>query len=853
MGVVYCALDTSIGRKVALKSPLADSTPDRDVLKRFLREARTAASLSHPNVVGIHEIFEQDGIPWIAMDFVEGESLRSRIDRGAPLPMNDILLHAGGLADALRAAHEKRILHRDVNPKNVFLSADGRAMLGDFGLAKRYLPAGEESSASTDSSAATTRGSVVGTLLYMSPEQALGRDLDPRSDIFSLGAVLYEMATARLAFAGAERGEILDKILNQQPAPIGRYNPAAPDDFSSVVFKCLRKRPEERYQTAADLLSDLRRLQRLSQSDVTYEPRPPKPRRVLRVARAAAVAAALVLPYAIFQLLRPDTVPSATPLRVTAAPGWEGAPAVSPDGTRIAYVSNESGDPEIWVIGTRGGEPLQLTHSPGADADPSWLPDGSAILFTSQRTGREAIWKISALGGSPVLLVEDASAPAVSPDGKRVAFARWGGRDYKRIAVAPLGDLSRVEMITADDPAVLDHNDPAWSPDGKLIAYSDSRRIWVVSASGADRRPVTEPGLLDRQPAWSPGGRFIYYSSLQGETMAVWRVRPGGGKPERITLGAGPEIRPSLSRDGKLLAYTTYVESLNIGLIDRGTGERRTLEDVLDSYAPAVSPDGSACAFSSNRGGRPDLYIQPLDGTAPGGAARQITDQAGQVIDPAWSPDQKWIAYKRIFDHRMNIWIVPASGGPSAQFTEAPGIDSQPAWSPGGDEIAFVSERDGRKHVWIRGVSQGNPVGAARRMLSSEGWEISPDWSDDGRFIVYIAAGETTWEAWIKPVDGSAPPRRITTGAGALRVRWDPAVSGNEGLLVAGDFGTAALELREVSVQDGTTRSFDPPVSFGGTSAWPVFNVSKDGRVIAYSQESVSGDIWVLKALDGSF
>jgi len=138
-------------------------------------------------------------------------------------------------------------------------------------------------------------------------------------------------------------------------------------------------------------------------------------------------------------------------------------------------------------------------------------------------------------------------------------------------------------------------------------------------------------------------------------------------------------------------------------------------------------------------------------------------------------------------------------------------------------------------------------------MLSSEGWEISPDWSDDGRFIVYIAAGETTWEAWIKPVDGSAPPRRITTGAGALRVRWDPAVSGNEGLLVAGDFGTAALELREVSVQDGTTRSFDPPVSFGGTSAWPVFNVSKDGRVIAYSQESVSGDIWVLKALDGSF
>jgi len=204
-------------------------------------------------------------------------------------------------------------------------------------------------------------------------------------------------------------------------------------------------------------------------------------------------------------------------------------------------------------------------------------------------------------------------------------------------------------------------------------------------------------------------------------------------------------------------------------------------------------------------------------------------------------------------DRRHDIWIAPVSGGPSIRFTDEPGAHLQPVWSPDGTEIAFVSNRDGRNRIWIKGVSDGHPSGAARRLTSWPDWEMSPDWSADGRWFVYIAAGEEYSEAWIAPAGGNSPPRRITTSANAIRVRWDPSAPNNSRILIAATFGTPSLELRSARVDDGELSGFDPPVSFGSASAWGLFNVSASGRRIAFSQESVSGDIWVLEALDGSY
>jgi serine/threonine-protein kinase len=298
MGVVYRARDLQLGREVALKRPCDELVQDRDARKRFMREARSASSLSHPNIVQLFEVFEEADVPWLVMEMVKGVSLRASLDLRGPVPVEDAIRHAEELAEALRAAHGRRILHRDITPKNVLLSEDGRARLTDFGLALPYVPPGEESSASTQSSPASEPGSVVGTPSYMSPEQALGRPLDPRSDIFSLGAVLYEMCSGRMAFPGAGRGDILDAVLHRAPEPISRHTYEVPEELERIIRKCLAKLPEERYQDAADLLSDLRALRRRRETAPGLEAPPEalRPRRRSRLpAYAAGLAAVAVL------------------------------------------------------------------------------------------------------------------------------------------------------------------------------------------------------------------------------------------------------------------------------------------------------------------------------------------------------------------------------------------------------------------------------------------------------------------------------------------------------------------------------------------------------------------------------
>ena len=615
MGIIFRARDSRLDREVALKCPWPRLAADPIIRERFMREARSASQLSHPHVVPIFEILKWGGLPWLAMELVDGSSLRAVLRDRGPLTLPQTLQAAEGLADALRAAHTKGIIHRDINPNNILIRSDGWALLTDFGLAHVFTEAGADPSASTLSEPLTGPGHVMGTPGYMSPEQVLGKPLDPRTDIFSFGAVLYEMCTARRAFETGEAGRANDAILHLEPVAISQVNGTVPEELERIIRKALAKTPDGRHQDARELTAEIVALRRRIESAEYSPPRGARARLLPRRAAWAAAIAAIVLAAAAAPWLRTrlqprdPTFPAGSPRQVTSDPGCEAEPAISPDGGLIAYTSTAADTGDIWISDPVGGSRLRLTDDPAADRSPAWFPDGSALAFVSDRGGEQAIWKVPRLGGAAVLLVPHGVDPAVSPDGKRIAFARRNAAGSYRIAVAPPEEPAQLAWITTENDGQRDHVEPAWSPDGSTICYADARNLWVVGLDGSRPRRLTNENAIDFEPVWSSDGRFVIFSSYREGTLALWRVPAGGGPAERLTGGTGPESHASLSLDGSRLAYSTFLDDYDVVLLDLATGRKELIQSQLYESAPTLAPDGRAVAFASNRrGGRQDLW-----------------------------------------------------------------------------------------------------------------------------------------------------------------------------------------------------------------------------------------------------
>ena len=483
MGIVYRARDLKLERHVALKRPLEKHLDRPGFDRRFLDEARAASKLMHPNIVTVFEVLEHGGVPWMAMEIVEGASLRSLLSGGRSLPLEDTLRYVEGLTDALRTAHLNQILHRDINPSNILIGRDGQARLSDFGLAQAIV--GEDvPRGSQETTVEADAGKGAGTRGYMSPEQVLGKPLDVRSDLFSLGVVLYEMCTGHAAFGDTRSGEWLDTLLNREPKPVSDYNPKIPRGCQDIITKVLSKRRFQRYQSATEMLVDIRAVRRKLESETGPISSP-----IARYGRSrrwwwAAVGGSCALlaatgwwfgPWGSRQSSGP---PQLNPRQVTTSPGWEGEPAVSPDGSMVAYTSDESGQIDIWVTDVGGGGSLRLTNHAGADRDPTWFPDGTEIAFVSDRSGVLSLWKVPRLGGEAVMLVENATNPAVSPDGRRIAFTTPQAFCKLRVAVASLQGPENVRVLTEANQGYWDHENPAWSPDGETLCFSDFRDLF---------------------------------------------------------------------------------------------------------------------------------------------------------------------------------------------------------------------------------------------------------------------------------------------------------------------------------------------------------------------------------------
>lgn len=836
MGEVYRARDTRLDRTVALKVLTATAADKHNARARFEREARAISSLSHPHICAVYDVGHEGDVDYIVMEYLQGESLSTRLSRRG-LRFDHALQYAVQTASALAEAHRAGIVHRDLKPGNVMLTPSGAKLL-DFGLAKRLVE--EPPLGGTTSDTVTVEGQLVGTLPYMAPEQVEGKEADARSDIFSFGAMLHEMLTHQRAFDG-NQAHLIAAIISSEPPPPSTLQPRCPPELDHLVARCLAKDPSERWQSADDLLLELKWA--AARAPAVESPR----RHSLRVLGWAAGTAAVSALVAVFLLrTRDDGLPNGASRQVTMSSGWESTPAVSPDGGLIAYTSDESGNPDIWIVDARGGNAIRLTDDPGADTDPAWLPDGSALLFTSNRGGRSALWRVLRFGGAASLVVPDAEDAAVSSDGTQIAFARPGPTGERRIWTARMGEPTQARMLTREREGLWDHRHPAFSPDGRAICYDAQRDLWMVrlDGSGAARRLTTDDEH-DVEPAWSADGRFVYFSSLRGGAHALWRIPSAGGAPQRLTLGTGPERHPSLSRDGKRMVYSTFSGYLELVLHDLRTRRESRLAG-LGAMSPSWTPDGHNLVFASARiGGRFDLWIQPLQAERAAGPPRRLTDQPGSVAHPTVSPDGRWVAYYRVAAGQRDIWTVPVAGGPAIRFTDDPAADIHPAWSPHGNEIAFASERGGASRIWIAPVKDGHPVDPPRRLTSGT-VDKAPAWSPDGKWIAYIGvAPDGATDVRITDASGSGEPRMLSTEGKADRVLWD---ARSQALYVSGRWD-AWVSVRKYLLNSGWI-VLDPPLRFGQNADLVEFDISRDGHVVAFGRDALRGDIWTLESLD---
>ncbi|HET7292496.1 MAG TPA: protein kinase [Vicinamibacteria bacterium] len=847
MGVVYRARDARLERDVALKCPWPDLASNPTVRERFTREARAAARLSDPHIVPVFEVLEHQGLPWLAMELIEGSSLRALLHERGALPVEKIVRFAEGLGHALRTAHAKQILHRDLTPNNVLVNADGWAFLTDFGLARALASDGAESSATTESEPLTGHGQIVGTRCYMSPEQVLGRNLDARSDVFSFGAVLYEMCTGQRAFADTEPGGASDAILRREPAAISQLNPRVPPELARIVSKALAKHPDDRYHDMSSMHADIVACRRAVESAESRPALAASHRLLGGAAWALGVLGALAVGALGWRVLtrRPSDVAFelGTPRQLTSDPGWEAEPALSPDGSLLAYTSNASGSPDIWILDVRSGGRVQLTQDPAADHSPAWLPDGSAVLLESDRGGQPGIWKVARLGGSALPVVADAARPAASPDGRLVAFSRAGASGFHRIMVAPLADPARGRWLTSDADGRLDHTDPVWSPDGNSLCYADARNLWLVGVDGGEPHRLTDDAAKDFAPVFSSSGRHVIFSSLREGTRALWRVSVAGGAVQRLTAGAGPEGDASISADGTRLAYSTFLKDFDVALVDLGTGRSERVESLMEESAPAFAPDGSSFVYTSEQGAAGvELWRQELVAGRISGRPHRLTEQL-VVGTPAFSPDGEWVAFTREHEGRREIWTLKASGGLPERFSDGP-ADFHPAFAPDGSRLAYVAATGAALHLWVVTVANGKRTGPPRRLTSGPTSATLPVWSPDSRHVAYVGARGSRQDIWIIPADGSAPPRPIAAGSSLGRLRW----LGSGGWLWFGsDVGGRA---RFLKVKPEAGQPLPALNEAWIEDAWTPgdFDVSRDGSLLVFTREEKRGDLWLLDA-----
>ena len=872
MGVVYRAEDTRLGRGVAIKFLPVEFAEQVEARRRFEREARLASSLNHPHICTIYDVGEIDGRPYLVMELLEGQTLDLLVRRG-PMSVRDVCEIGQQVADALEAAHQRGLIHRDIKPQNIFITSRGDARILDFGLAKHS----EDVSAALSPDAPTIAvrnllvtqpGSAPGTIAYMSPEQARGLPLDRRTDIFSLGVVLYQMVTGTLPFSGVTTGVVYEEILTKTPPSPTQLRAETPPELSRILYKALEKDREIRYQTAADLRADLKRLMRDSGAQpaaaypVNTWPPPSAARRkigriALYVAEGAIVCAAAT--YLYFQAKTPGT-PIKRSIALGAFTQVAGHstpslfPTLSPDGESIAYANRVEGHWHLFVRRLKETNPVDLSSSSNMDDNqPAFSPDGKQLAFRSTRDGG-GVFLMSLADRNVTKLADFGHNPTWSPDGKEILCATEGVvRPEDRLTqkselwAVRISDGAR-RLVTKGDAV-----QPSWSPNGSRVAYwsapGGQRDIFTIRATPKGDAPsepvaVTNDSATDWNPVWAPDGKSLFFSSDRGGSMNLWRVlidQETGetlGSPEPVTTPSADASLISISANGRRLAYvnTVFTADLYHTYFDPEEGHvdgqpQRILQSSEPAVRPDLSPDGQWLAYNS-QGKKEDLFVMRTDGTN----LRQLTNDDAKDRGPRWSPDGKRIAFfSNRAGRRWEVWTISADGANLQQMTHGETVDSiWPVWSPDGRSLAYsIFGKNPFLMVVGRPWSQQSPQALPSPSGDAEVFSVW-SWSSDGKQLAGFLQRDSSYTG-LAAVDlqTSKLTRLIDHGL-------DPVWLNDNRRLLFHDRGQLWL----LDTRSGQQREVlaIPPAEVATRG----YAVSRDNRHIYFSGTRTRSSIWIL-------
>ncbi len=761
MGVVYRARDEHLKRDIAIKVLPPELMIDPERKKRFVQEARAASALNHPNIVTIYDVTSEGGIDFIAMELVAGKTLDQKIGRkGMKFP--DTLKCAIQIADALATAHSAGIIHRDLKPANILVTESGHVKVLDFGLAKLTQPPNGEGIDSSSAAMSTEEGRVMGTAAYMSPEQAQGKLVDARSDIFSFGAVLYEMATGQRAFPGDNTASIISEIIKSDPPSL---NAASPQDFEKIIKHCLRKDSARRFQHMDDVKVALEDLKDACESGKPDKPeaRPQRAGRCIAIWTSAAILLILALG-TMFIVYRQSSrkAPSFSVVPLTSYPGVQQQPSFSPDGSRVAFSWNgeKEDNYDIYIKPLGPGPARRLTSDPAPDSLPKWSPDGSWISFS--RGG--FTYLISPEGGVERKLCRG-PAHSWTPDGKFLAINLKESVSKPWMLYFVSVETGEKEgPLNSSQPGRLGDIQPVFSPNGRSMAFTrfsgsvgfvnDIYVLPLVNGKpGGEAWGLTNDNRFVLSLAWTTDSSEIVFSSNRSGRASLWRIAVSpGAEPQRIP-GTDDGGSSTISRSTpSRLVYTRGYSNDNIWRTQiTGNGTIASVpERIIASknieWDPQYSPNGDRIAFRSNRSGFIEIMVCNSDGSNP--VALTSFNGARQAGSPRWSPDGRRIAFDSEGPDDAKIFIIDADGGAPRPLTTGDWRDIRPSWSRNGDWIYFGTNRSGTFQIWKLSAT-GENVQQVTRDGGTEAFE-----SPDGQTLFYSKESAATPGLYSVPVEG---------------------------------------------------------------------------------------------------
>jgi Tol biopolymer transport system component len=858
MGEVYRARDTRLGREVAIKILPSAFMTDSERRARFDREARVLAALNHPHIAAIYGVEDAGTVRALVLELVDGPTLADRLTLGR-IPLREALVIARQIADALDAAHQKGIVHRDLKPANIKVTPSGVVKVLDFGLAKAAgdVPSPDLSHSPTVTIDATREGVILGTAAYMSPDQARGKPVDKRTDVWAFGCVVFEMLTGRKPFAGETVSDTMAAILEREPT--WEALPAAtPRSARRLLERCLEKDVTRRLRDIGDARIEIDDAlgDRVDRSGAS--PGLSVGRLGRWVAGIGIIAALVAVGFSGRFIRWSDGQLNTAPLnmrfdQLTSESGTEWFPSLSPDGQWVAYAGEAGGNRDIYLQSISGKTPINLTADSADDDDqPEFSRDGERIAFRSSREGG-GIFVMGRTGESVRRVTRAGFKPSWSPNGAEIVYATQnvdvnpqntqGTSELWIVSLASGGELKR---LNTGDATMA-----SWSPHGHRIAYmkrlgtSRQRDIWTISATTDESAPITSDTANDWSPTWSPDGRFIYFASDRGGSMNLWRIavdeRTGQalGEPQAITTPAPFVAHPTISGDGSRIAYSSVLQTRNIQKLglDPATGALKADPSWMTTGSrlwanPDPSPDGQLVAFYSTQS-EEHIYVSRPDGTG----LRQVTSDAAIDRLPRWSPDAKWIAF---FSNRRNahyqVWKVRPDASDLQQLTDVSNDVRYPVWAPDGTRMAVTmigtTPEAGQVYIfdpmrpWKDQNAQILPALQAPRTLF-----LVNSWSHDGERLVgqagLVSQGIVTYALRSGTFD------RLTD-FGEFPV-WLP--DSQRVLFVSGG--------KEFYVVDTKSRAVRKTFSVDRDVIGPP-QVSRDGREAYFSRRVTETDIWML-------